>query len=915
MPATLIGRAIGPYQVTAKLGEGGMGEVWRAHDSKLKRDVAIKVLPAAFVADRERLVRFEREAQLLAQLNHQNIAQIYGMETSGEAHALVMELVAGPTLAERLAQGALSLDEGLSIARQIAEALEEAHEKGIVHRDLKPQNVKAPIEGKVKVLDFGLAKAMDSASAAAAPASGDLLRSPTLMNSPTLTAVHGTQLGGLLGTAAYMSPEQAKGKGVDRRGDIWAFGVLLFEMLSGRQLFTGDSVTDTLAAVLRSDIDFARLPASTPPAIRSLLRRCLERDPRGRLHDIADARIVLDEVIGGRSDEPSAAAPAAPAPGSAGRRLLPWGIAAIGVAIGVASPWLWSSRRPTTAPAGAESARLVAIGVSPPAGNVLASTDTPILDLSRDGGVLAVEAEGPDGRQLFLRRLDRTEVVAVPDTRGASQPFFSPDGRSLGYAADGRIRKVALDGGAALDIAGVKANRGATWTESGWIVFTETFSSGLSKVSDSGGRVEPLTTLDKSRNERTHRWPAALPGSPWLVYAVGLVNSPNSYDDARIDAVNLDTGERKTVFQGAWMARFAPPSTLLLQRRTSLLALPFDPLRAEATGPERVLLDNAGGETTSGAGFFAAGAGGRLAYVPTEALVGETEVVVVEPDGAVRRLALPEKRYWYPRFSPDGRALALDVGSGQASDDELWIHDFASGGLSRFSFVTGSAFPAWSRDGAWIAYTGGSTERVNGVFRKRVGAAAEEQPLWQAVDLASVSDWTPDGRQLVVGDLRGELCLYLLPAGGGEAKRILAAPGGQYGGTFDPSGRWFAYTSVETGVDEVFVATFPEGGGKWQVSDGGGQMPVWSRDGRTIYYLRGDTIRAVDVTTAGGFRAGAPREALRGPYLLRTAPFRNYDVGPGNRFALVRRRTDVAAARQLEVLLGWEAKLRPERKP
>ena len=731
------------------------------------------------------------------------------------------------------------------------------------------------------------------------------------MNSPTLTAVHGTQLGVILGTAAYMAPEQARGKAVDKRADIWAFGALLFEMLTGRRLFEGETVSDTLAAVLRGEIDWTGLPASTPAAIRRLLRRCLERDPKRRLHDIADARIVLDEVLSGSSEEPG---PDAPAPTAAPRfsarhRFLPWAVAALAVL----AAGLWSLRAP--APAAAPSQRLVALGVAPPPAHTLAADDSPILALARDGGTLAFVAEGAAGNQIFLRRLDRAEVVPLAGTTGGSHPFFSPDGRSLGFYADNRIRKLALEGGPSFEIVGVNSCRGATWTDGGWIVFTPSFGTGLSKIRASGGRVEPLTTLDASRKERTHRWPSALPGSPWIVFSVGFVDSPNSYDDARIDALNLDTGERKTVYQGAWMARFAPPSTLLLQRRTSLLALPFDPMRAEPTGPERVLLENAGGDLTSGAGYFAAGAGGLLAYVPAEALVGESEVVIVEKGGEARALPLPEKRYWYPRFSPDGRRLALDVGSGQGADDEIWIYEFASARLSRFSFIAGSAFPAWSRDGAWIGYTGGSPGRVNTIFRKRADGGAEEERLWKAIDLGTIADWAPDGRSFVGADLIGEFALQDVPLGGGEVRRIFAAPGGQYGGSFDPAGRYFAYTSIETGVDEIFVSTVPDGSGKWQISDAGGQLPVWSRDGRSVYYMRGDALWAVDVETAGGFRASSPRLALRGPYQLRTAPFRNYDAGPGGRLALVRRRTDIAAPRQLELLVGWEAKLGPSGSP
>ncbi len=914
----MIGTKLGPYEITAKLGEGGMGEVYRATDTRLKREVAIKVLPPAFTEDRERLARFEREAQLLAQLNHPNIAQIFGLETSGATHALVMELVPGPTLAERLESGPLPPTESLSFALQIAQALEEAHDKGIVHRDLKPQNIKASSEGRAKVLDFGLAKAMEATPGSASAA--DLARSPTLANSPTLTAAHGTQMGVILGTAAYMSPEQAAGKPIDRRTDIWAFGVLLWEMLAGRRLFEAESVAETLGAVFHQPLDLVALPASTPAAVRQLVKRCLERDPKTRLRDIGEARIVLTAAIAAAS-EAGAAAGGFPvstsshshamtvSQGSSMARWWPWLAAALATVAALAIVALIVKIQGTGSlpdSGSAATGRQIAVAVAPPAGHVLAAGDAPILDLARDGSAVAFEAEGPEGRQLFLRRLDRAEVVPIAGTLGASHPFFSPDGRSLGFFDRGRIRKVALAGGPVIDVTSVNANRGATWTDGGWIVYTQTFNTGLQKVREAGGRSEPLTTLDPKGTERSHRWPTAIPGTPWVLFTVGVSNSPNFYDDSRIDAVNLQSGERKPVFDGAWMARFAPPGTLLVQRRGALLALPFDPLHAEVLGEERVVLDNVGGEPSSGAGFFAGGEGGTLAYVPTEALVEETTVVIVEADGASTRLPLPEKRFWYPRFSPDGRSLLLDVGSGQGADDELWRYDLAPQRMSRVSFVAGSAIASWSPDGEWIAYTGGTADRSSKVFRKRVDGSAGEELVWDGQDLASAADWTPDGQAIIGTDLRGELGLYHVPIDGSESRRIVAAPGGQYSAAFDPSGRFLAYTSIETGVDEIFISTYPEGGGKWQISTEGGQMPVWTRDGKSVLYVKGDTLLAVDIETGGAFRSATPRELRRGPYILRTAPFRNYDTGPGGRLALVTRRTDVPAMRQVEVLIGWD---------
>ncbi|MCM2269938.1 MAG: serine/threonine-protein kinase, partial [Thermoanaerobaculia bacterium] len=559
------GTRLGPYEITAKLGEGGMGEVWRAKDSQLGRDVALKVLPEEFTADAERAARFEREAKVLASLNHPNIAQIYGFEASGETRALVMELVEGPTLAERLEKGALPFDESLFIARQIAEALEEAHEKGIIHRDLKPQNVKASIEGKVKVLDFGLAKAMDpSGTASGSPSASRLAASPTL----TLGA---TVQGMILGTAAYMAPEQARGTGVDARADIWAFGVVLYEMLSGRTTFAAETVPDTLAAVLTREIDWSALPETTPPAIRRLLRRCLERKPKNRLHHIADARIVIDEVLAGVSD-PAAApsvAPAAAAP-TRPRWLVPAVVAAALVVGLVAGRWLQA--RGT-----ASSFRAIDVALAVPAGYALQTQDLVELTISPDGrrqvvGVLDAEGES----HLLLRDLDETEPRLLPGTAGARSPFLSPDGRSVGFFIESELRRVALAGGPPLRIAGTVnalASRGATWSRDGFVYFLPDTATGLQRVRENGGAVETVTRPDAARQERTHRWPAVLADGSAVLFTSDTMASTEYYDDARIEAVRVATGERKVLVEGASQARFLPPDRLVFARQGALFAV------------------------------------------------------------------------------------------------------------------------------------------------------------------------------------------------------------------------------------------------------------------------------------------------------------------------------------------------------
>ena len=819
-----------------------------------------------------------------------------------------MELVEGPTLADRLAGGSLSIDESLSIARQIAEALEEAHEKGIVHRDLKPQNVKASIEGKVKVLDFGLAKAMEPAGAASGsglPSGGSV----NLTHSPTLTSpALGTVAGVILGTAAYMSPEQARGGAVDKRADIWSFGVVLWEMLTGSRLFAADTVSDTLAGVLRQEIDFGGLPAEVTSAIRSLLRRCLERDPKRRLRDIGDARLAIDDVLAGRLDLQSDSGTAVSAPVPLWRRAVPWTIAVIGLVLAGLS-YLHSGGTSPGGMSGVSPSPATAFGVELPPGFVIAGNDAPVLDLSRDGRTLVFVADGPKGAQLFRRSLDRVGSEPIDGTAGAQHPFLSPDASWVGFYVGGRIRKVPIAGGTPVDLTSVGAVRGATWAEDGWIVFTPTYSSGLVKMRESGGAPVPLTELDASRKERTHRWPSVVPGTPWVLFTVNVSSSPSIYDDARIEAVRLDTGGRKVVYEGAWMARFAPPATLLVQRRGSLLALPFDPEKAEVTGPEQTVVEGVGGEPSSAAGYFAAGAGGTLAYVPSEAISTEKTIARVEADGSETVLPMPPRNYWYPRLSPDARTLALDIGSGQGTDDDIWLYEIATNHLSRLTLQPASLVPVWSPDGRWIAFGGATSGRDAIIFRKRADGSGGEERIWKGHDFTLPMSWSPDGKSIVASDNTPETHANLISVAGGEARPLVPAAGSQWGVDFSPDGHFVAYTTSESGIDEVLVSTFPEGGSKWQISVDGGGQPAWSRDGKRILFIHDEAVYAVDVETAGGFRASTPHELFRGPYVLRTAPFRNYDVGPGGTFYFVRRRTDVAPARWLEVVLGWRAKV------
>ena len=891
-----LGTRLGPYEISGNLGDGGRGEVYRATDTKLRREVAIKVLPEAFTQDAERLARFEREAQVLAQLHHPHIASIFGLEESSGVRALVMELVEGPTLADRLRNGPLPQDEALSIARQIAEALEEAHEKGIVHRDLKPQNVKAPVDGKVKVLDFGLAKAMDASSTASG---SDPSRSPTLMNSPTLTSVQGTQLGMILGTAAYMAPEQARGGAIDRRADIWAFGVVLYEMLTGQAPFAGDTVSDILAGVLKTEIDFTKLPPSTPRSVRDLLRRCLERNPKSRLRDIGDARLALDEIAKGGPDPVVAAAP--PASASIVRRVIPWAIAAfaVSVAIGVAT----SQRKAATSSAQGPSV----FGILIPHEKYLPTTDQPLLDLAADGRTLLFAAEGKDRNQILRRTLDRLEPAAIPGTEGAEEPLLSPDGKWIAFFTDGSLRKVQAEGGTPIVLADARAPRGAAWAPDGSIVYSPLYNTGLWRLPATGGAPVELTKLDPTHGERSHRWPQVLPDGRTVIFTVGDLASPGDYDGAKIDAVRLDTGERKTIVTGARMARYTAAGYLVYQHQATLLAARFDPGKLELTGPPFTIQERVGGQTSSGAGHFAVSNDGAVLLAPEGAIPSERVLVLVDRQGHETELQVPPAAFNVPRFSPDGKTISLAIGSGAAADDDIFLISPADGHTQRLTFGQGHGHATWSRDGSRITYTKGRSGEV-GFASKAADGSGGETMLKTNTSIGFAEPWLSDGKRILVTDASDSIDIKILEVGRPEITPLFASPtAAEYAPAFSPDDRFVAYTSTETGTDEVFVETFPTGAGRWQVTTGGGSCPVWSRDGRELFVLRGDSVMAVDVDTRGVFRSGIPRELFSGPYDLRTPPVRNYDVSPDGRFIMIKRKFLSGAPRQLLLIDGWES--------
>jgi serine/threonine-protein kinase len=642
------GAAFGQYQIQTLIGKGGMGDVYRARDTRLRRDVALKVLPAAFTSDTERMARFEREAHLLASLNHTHIATIYGLEEENSVRALVMELVEGPTLAERLQQGAMPLEEALSVARQMAEAIEHAHERGIVHRDLKPLNVKLTAEGAVKVLDFGLAKALEEAP----PAGQDDSHSPTL-------SAGATRAGVILGTAAYMSPEQVKGKGADRRSDVWAFGVVLYEMLSARQAFPGETASEILAAVLKTEPEWSVLPWNVPPRVAGMLRRCLEKNSRRRLQAIGEARIVIEDALAGAPEETVAAA--APV----WRRALPWtlGIALLAFLLGLLAAW-----RPAPQP---EMPQHLSVELGADA-SVVTDSVGPAAVLSPDGSVLAFAAReiASESARLYVRRLDQLRAEPLAGTEGAGNPFFSPDGEWIAFFAGGKLKKVAVAGRGAFTLCDAANDFGGTWTEDGSIIFAPTYQTGLWRVSSAGGEAETLTKPDAAAGETTHRWPQALPGGNAVLFTAHRPGG--DYDDANLVVQQLPDGPRKIVHEGGYHGRYLGSGHLIYMHQGTLFGVPFNLDRLEVTGPPAPALEGIMTAEGYGGAQFAFSRGGTLVLLPRPTGHGVT-VQWMDADGALAPLRAVAAEYERPRFSPDGRQLA--VGIRQDGQWDLWVHE------------------------------------------------------------------------------------------------------------------------------------------------------------------------------------------------------------------------------------------------
>ena len=859
---------IGCYQVTAKIGEGGMREVYQARDTKLDRDVALKVLPEAFTADPDRLARFEREAKVLASLNHPNIGTIYGLEEAegGRFKALVLELVEGPTLADRIKQGPIPLDEALPIAMQIAEALEAAHEQGVIHRDLKPANVKVKDDGTVKVLDFGLAKAFQPETSGP-----DVSMSPTI----SLTAA-ATQMGMVIGTAAYMAPEQAKGKAVDRRADIWAFGAVLYEMLVGTRAFAGGDVSETLAFVITRDVDWDALPEATPPAVRHVLRRCLERDPKRRLRDVGDARLDLEDRTASPTTGQTAAVAAPRAP--------LWPRPAILIAAGLVSAIVgglvvWTLSHPADSPV----AR--ALITAPAARPLNLASDTNIA-ISPDGSRVVFRATADGETSLFVRRMAEFEATPLAGLGGNPRgPFVSPDGVWIAFFAQGTLRKVNMNGGPPITI-GVSPGgvpRGASWGPDDTIVFATTAGSGLWQMPAGGGEPEPLTTPDPERGELDHMFPTFLPGGDAALFSIITVGG--SFDEAQTAILSLDTGRYEVLFPGGTSPKYVSSGHIVYMAAGTLFAVGFDVERREVTSDPIPVVDTVRRSGQSGAADFAVSDDGTLVYVRGG---GDGELMAltwVDRDGIEEPLPLAPGRYGGLRFSPDGTRLALETSGDEGV--ELVVYDFERDTLSQLTFSPGgNCCPVWSPDGARIVFTS-SRDGVPDLYHRNADGTGSVERAVAGGPPGRISwDWSADGTTVIFS---GSGNLRALGMGAEPTDMALVdTPFAQVQAALSPDGRWLAYQSNEDGDFDIYVRPFPNvDSGLWKVSAAGGQFPLWSADGSELFFVAGDAVMASAITAGATFDWATPVALFSGSYaLVGDRSIRVFDVSPDGRFLL-----------------------------
>jgi Tol biopolymer transport system component/tRNA A-37 threonylcarbamoyl transferase component Bud32 len=888
-PGRLIGQQLGIYKITALIGAGAMGDVYQAHDTQLGREVAIKVLPPSLIDNPSRLARFEREARMLAAIKHRNIAVIHGLEQVGNTHFLVMELVQGVTLADRISsEGALPVKEVLDIAQQLAEGLETAHEKRIIHRDLKPANINLTPEGEVKVLDFGLAKPADDNTTATRPA--------VFTSSPKAT-----QPGAVVGTPAYMSPEQAAGKMVDTRTDIWSFGCVVYELLTATPAFSGETSTDTIAALFERDPDWSALPRATPARLRELLQRCLRKEPRARLRDIGDARLEIEQI---RSD--SSLTNLAPlitgARGETVRAWLGWAVAALAVA--AALVLAYRGRQPEPSPPTVRSEIL------PPDGTNFGS-----IALSPDGRQLAFVALKNGKKQLWVRALATAVERALPTTEGATFPFWSADSLHIGFFADSKLKRIPLAGGSARIVADAPNARGGAWSDADVIVFAPGSNTPLYSVAAAGGPSTPLTRLEAADREISHRWPSFLPGGKQLLYF--SESAQPGYTGSGVTATifvgSLDGSVRKRLLADGYGARYLSQGYLAFARGTELVAQRFRPQTLSLDADIHTLANDLDtGRAVDGPPFSTSESGDVVVYRSRGQSSSQQRALQwFGRDGTQLAAVGTPDRFWSTRLSPDNRFVAAEVEDAETRTTNIWLYELATSRRTRFTFGQIYTSAVWAPDGASIVVATRGARQHFSLFRRASNGSSAEEPLIQAQGNIYAEDWSRDGRYLlytlVDAAEKPGASIWVLPMQGERtARRLFQSAADDRYPHFSPNGRWVAYRSNESGHNEIYVTHFGETGGKWLVSSGGGDLPVWRKDGQELYFLSQDNeLMAVSVRSDGPTFTFNPPKVLFNMNVLGGYGERFAASADGQQFLALVNKDE--APRPLNAVIHWSA--------
>jgi serine/threonine-protein kinase len=860
----MIGKSLLHYEIQAKIGAGGMGEVYQAHDTKLRRDVALKLLPPEVVHSPEKLARFEREARVLAALNHPHVGAIYGLETDADKTFLVLELVPGEDLGAVLSRGPLPQDQVLQLGRQIAEGLEAAHEQGIIHRDLKPQNIMLTPEGTVKILDFGLAKAFEA----------DGMDS-SLTSMATVTSNH-TLPGVVMGTAAYMSPEQARGTRMDRRTDIWAFGCVLFEMLTGQRVFEGETVSDTLAAVLRADLPYEELSAETPPAVRRLLERCLERDPRKRLRDVGEARIRLERWQNDPSSLMQSDLSIMAMSESAGpRRWLPWGVALLAM-LALAGVWF------TRGNEGSSPGPSLELAIDLQYRELLQEDVATNVILSPDGQTMAYLAKD----RIHLRRLDSRQTRTLESTSNARIACFSPDGQWLAFSERGKLKRISVTGGSSVEICDAPDSRGIAWVNESTLVFNPTFAAALSVVSLSDGVARPLTQLDESAGERSHRWPHALPDGKSVLFLCQYYG--RDYDEGDIMMVDLESGERRVVYRGGASPRYVASGHLLFVRDESVFAIPMDPETGLTSGLATPVLDRVwtsigDQEVCDGSAQFDVSANGLLVYRSSLNRSRKSQAYWLDMASGEFEAIGSVSAQSYPVLSPDGRRLALM--RGETDDPDVYIVDLETGIDSRLTFEDGGdQLGCWSPDSKMVYYTRPTVDGTWVVYRKAADGTGAEVEIVRLDNTIIADDVTPDGRWLLLTVWSGanlwDLNKLDLESPEEGLQGLLTGPEQQYACVASPDGQWLLHHQNAGEVWNLYVRRLADAGGRWEIAEATSQFQhaVWSEDGRTIYARDGRGFLKIDLSFENGSVQARPAQLLQLDEGIRSSNWKTSDT-------------------------------------